>query len=143
MTDVRVVDADWRTLQPLAAPLRTEVFVHEQGVPQALEWDEHDAVSHHFVALNAAEAVIGTARLLPDGHVGRMAVHGEHRRCGVGRALMIAIVAKARELGHRELVLAAQLHAIPFYESLGFQAHGEVFDDAGLPHRWMSRGLHD
>ena len=70
-----------------------------------------------------------------------MAVHAAHRRRGVGRRLMQAVLARAAELGHRQVVLAAQLQAVAFYESLGFQAYGELFYDAGLPHRWMSRGV--
>jgi predicted GNAT family N-acyltransferase len=141
MDEIRIVDGDWESLRALATPLRTEVFVHEQGVPQELEWDEQDAVSHHFIARDGTGTVIGTARLLPDGHIGRMAVHAAHRRRGVGRRLMQAVLARATELGHRQVVLAAQLQAVAFYESLGFQAYGELFYDAGLPHRWMSRGV--
>lgn len=54
---------------------------------------------------------------------------------------MQAMIAAARREGHRELVLAAQLHALPFYARLGFQAFGAEFEDAGLPHRMMRRRL--
>lgn len=140
MSGLRIVEGDWDELAPRAQPLRTAVFVEEQGVPAALEWDEHDAASRHFLAL-ADGHVVGTARLLPDGKVGRMAVSPEWRRRGVGRALLEAVCAAARRDGHAELTLAAQLHALPFYGNLGFQAFGEPFEEAGLPHRMMRRRL--
>jgi predicted GNAT family N-acyltransferase len=40
-----------------------------------------------------------------------------------------------REL--RDITLAAQMHAIGFYERLGYVARGDVFLDAGIEHRWM------
>ena len=42
-----------------------------------------------------------------------------------------------RERGLRLMVLSAQTQALGFYERLGYTAYGPVFDDAGLPHRWM------
>lgn len=141
MTPPRIVEGDWAALAPQAQPLRIEVFVDEQGVPPELEWDEHDAGSRHFLALAADDTVIGTGRLLPDGKVGRMAVARPWRRHGVGAALLEAIAAAAARDGHDELVLAAQLHALPFYANLGFQAFGEPFEEAGLPHRMMRRRL--
>ena len=43
----------------------------------------------------------------------------------------------AREWGFPGITLDAQLHAIPFYEHLGYSVHGEVFLDAGIEHRVM------
>ncbi|HMZ77178.1 MAG TPA: GNAT family N-acetyltransferase, partial [Rhodocyclaceae bacterium] len=76
-------------------------------------------------------------RLLPDGHVGRMAVLPAWRGRGVGRAVLTALMAEARRRGLSRLVLHAQTHAEGFYAGFGFVAEGEVFDDAGLPHRTM------
>ena len=80
-------------------------------------------------------------RLLPDGHIGRLAVVREWRGRGVGSALLDHFVALARERGHAIARLNAQTHAIPFYEAHGFATSGEVFDDAGIPHREMSKRL--
>jgi len=116
--------------------VRRAVFVVEQGVPEEEEIDEHDPVSTHFLAISS-ETPVGAARLLTSGRIGRVAVLREWRRAGVGRALMIAAIAAAEERGDRELVLHAQVHSIPFYESLGFAASGEFFEEAGIPHREM------
>lgn len=81
---------------------------------------------------------VGTARLLPDGHIGRVAVLSSARGTGIGYQLMEAAIKAAREAGHSHAALSAQLHALAFYERLGFVAHGDVFMDAGIPHREMT-----
>ncbi|QTF93939.1 GNAT family N-acetyltransferase, partial [Halomonas sp. BM-2019] len=90
----------------------------------------------HFLALREG-VPIGTARLLPDAHIGRVAVLPEARGLGIGVALMRAAIEAARRQGHDAVELAAQTHALAFYENLGFSAYGEVFLDAGIPHRNM------
>lgn len=131
-----VVPVSWSSESAALLAVRRAVFVVEQGVSEEEEIDEHDPVSIHFLARSEGRPV-GTARLLASGRIGRVAVLREWRRAGVGRALMLAAIAAARERGDRELVLHAQVHSIPFYESLGFYASGEVFDEAGIPHREM------
>ena len=89
---------------------------------------------------------IATGRLLFEGgpghgHIGRIAVLEEHRRRGHGRAIMLALHREARSRDVRLLTLAAQLHALGFYERLGYVARGEVFLDAGIEHRWMDLEL--
>ena len=111
--------------------------MQEQGVPEALEWDEWDAPSRHFLAEDAQGHPIGTARLLPDGHIGRMAVLAFWRRRGVGTALMRQVLAAAREAGFTAVELAAQTHALKFYARFGFVTHGDEFMDAGIPHYTM------
>lgn len=136
-TATTVQQGDWRELGDAASLIRRVVFIDEQQVPQEEEWDGRDGECLHFLATLNGEPV-GTARLLPDGHIGRVAVLSSARGAGIGYRLMEAAIAAAREAGHRHAALSAQLHALAFYERLGFVAHGEVFMDAGIPHREMT-----
>ncbi len=132
---------DWRDAAPLVAPLRWRVFCVEQGVPRELELDEQDPLSLHAVAEDAAGEVIGTARLLPDGHVGRFAVTAAQRGRGIGARLLQALLAEAARRGHGRVELHAQLAAEGFYARYGFERTGSVFMEAGIAHATMARTL--
>lgn len=139
-------DCETQDDRDAAMRIRFEVFVDEQGVPPELEADEHDAAALHLLALDAAtRAPVGTARVLDKGDgvakIGRVAVRKEHRGRGVGEALMRRAMEAARAAGMTRAILDAQLPVIPFYEHLGFVAEGPIFDDAGIPHRRMTRSL--
>jgi predicted GNAT family N-acyltransferase len=134
MFDIRLLD--WPAAQAQAQRIRFTVFVDEQRVPPELEMDEHDATSVHALAFADGKA-IGTGRLLPDGHIGRMAVLKEWRGRGVGLALLRALVDAARERGDRDVVLNSQVHALGFYGAEGFKAEGAVYEEAGIPHQVM------
>lgn len=133
----RIVIGDWDDLREDAQRLRIEVFVIEQGVPIELEWDEGDEVSIHAVAYDEAGQAVATGRLLPDGHIGRMAVRQSARGQRIGSQVLKALLAEAAREGHTELVLHAQLHAWTFYERHGFVGEGEEFMEAGIAHRRM------
>ena len=132
--DYRVESGNWTTIMARAQPLRFEVFVREQGVPQELEMDAFDAVSLHALAVDAAGNAIGTGRLLPDGHIGRMSVLRQWRDQGVGTALLRHLMAAASRAGLRRLRLNAQSGAASFYARFGFVADGPEFVEAGIPH---------
>ncbi len=117
------------------------VFIIEQQVPELLEWDEFDVVSLHALAEDMEGHAVGTGRLLPDGYIGRMAVKREWRGRGVGGTILGFLIDCARKRGDRTVNLNAQTHAIGFYQRYGFVAHGEEFQDAGIPHRQMSLKL--
>ncbi|WP_295880921.1 GNAT family N-acetyltransferase [uncultured Thiohalocapsa sp.] len=136
-TDFRVRRADWEQDGAALTVVRRQVFVREQGVPETLEWDGLDTEAVHLLAEAADGTAIGTARLLPSGQIGRMAVLAAHRRRGVGRALLLELLRIAEDEGVRPLFLHAQVSALPFYAGLGFAPEGEVFDEAGIPHRRM------
>jgi predicted GNAT family N-acyltransferase len=139
--DVRIELGDWEAMRALAAPIRFSVFVEEQKVPAEIELDALDALSLHALAFDAQGRAVATGRLLPDGHIGRMAVLKSERGTGVGTAVLLALMKAARAGGHGEVVLSAQTHAVPFYRRLGFVSEGEVYDDAGIPHIDMRRGV--
>lgn len=121
--------------------IRIAVFCIEQDVPPELEWDGVDPRCEHALAVDAGGRAIGCGRLLPDGHIGRMAVLREWRGRGVGGALLEHFVALARRRGHTVARLNAQVHAIPFYRAHGFVVEGDEFEEAGIPHRAMARPL--
>jgi predicted GNAT family N-acyltransferase len=126
-----------------ARELREAVFVREQGVPAALEWDGRDESAVHVVVTEGARTV-GTARLrVVDGaaKVERVAVARTHRGRGIGRMLVRHVESEARARGLTRVVLHAQQSAVPFYAALDYREVGEPFDEAGIPHRAMERDL--
>ena len=139
MSAAKVRILDWHIAAPLARPIREAVFLREQGVPEDMEWDEFDAVSRHALAYEATGRAVATGRLLPDGHIGRMAVLRGFRRRGMGGAVLAALLEEARRLGYPELMLHAQTHAAPFYARFGFVPEGAEFMEAGIPHLLMVR----
>jgi len=131
---------DWPAAEEQAKRIRFTVFVEEQRVPADLEMDENDAQSLHALAYADGRAV-GTGRLLPDGHIGRLAVLKEWRGRGAGKAMLRKLIDAARQRGHREVVLSAQVHALEFYRAEGFDPEGAVYEEAGIAHQAMRRRL--
>jgi predicted GNAT family N-acyltransferase len=128
------VRATWTADRGMLERVRREVFVLEQGIPESAEWDPEDATSVHVLATLNREPV-GTGRLNRAGKIGRIAVLPAQRGRGIGT---MSLLHEARRLGIREPCLHAQVQAVPFYEKLGFERKGEVFDEAGIPHVRMS-----
>ena len=129
---------DWQALGADASRVRQEVFIQEQGIPAEMEWDADDAPALHAVAYNRLGQPLATGRLLQPapgvGQIGRMAVHRVLRGAGLGREILQALLAAARERGDREVLLHAQRSAEGFYGRLGFAPRGEPFDEVGIPH---------
>lgn len=124
--------------------IRRAVFIEEQGIAEAEEWDDLDGQAIHLLAWQDGEAV-GTARIFLDGStgkIGRVCVMPAARGAGLGRQLIKAAVDVLRSRhGVLQARLGAQVQAMGFYEKLGFAPVGEVYDDAGIPHQDMVRDL--
>ena len=136
-----VLVSSWEEIREHARTIRYSVFVQEQGVPAELEWDDMDAASWHALAFAEDGTPVATGRLLPDGHIGRMAVLKSARGTGMGARVLDALMAKAAELGYPRLILNAQTHAEPFYARVGFERVGKEFEEAGIPHIEMQKRL--
>ncbi len=135
--------AEWSREEQRAAlhDLRDTVFIQEQHVPEERERDGIDGDCLHVLARDEDGQPIGCGRLTSTRKIGRMAVLAEWRGQGVGAAMLRELITRAREMGWTDVSLHAQTSAIGFYERAGFEAHGDIFDDAGLPHRAMRLGL--
>ncbi|MBL8501676.1 MAG: GNAT family N-acetyltransferase [Nitrosomonas sp.] len=131
----------WEEAATALRAVRTAVFIREQQIPEELEWDQFDAVSVHALAVNNTGQPVGTARLLPDGHIGRMAVLKEWRGQGLGSALLTTLLRVLIKRRQFEAQLHAQTSAIPFYKKFGFQVVGKEFMEAGIPHIKMTLSI--
>lgn len=140
-TGIDVRRADWERDRDLLRRVREQVFIEEQNVPRDLEWDDADAEAIHFLAEDHRGTAVGTARLLPSGQIGRMAVLADRRGYGIGQSLLEAAIEAARSEGHYSVFLHAQTHAQAFYAKAGFQAVGDEFSEAGIPHVQMEMDL--
>lgn len=125
-----------------AIDVRLDVFVHEQGVPLALEIDGKDEQSVHWIA-TSNDRVCGTVRLRPmhekQVKLERLAVRSEARRQGIARALIVEAERYAQQVGATEIVLHAQVQALPLYEQLGYEIASPLFLEAGIEHRTMKK----
>ena len=129
-----VIKTDWISSQIAISEVRTQVFVEEQAVPYKLDFDGLDNTAVHWLAVTLQGKPVGTARLLKDGHLGRMAVLKDFRHQGIGTAILESCIAYAKTDHFNRLYLHAQLTAIGFYKKQGFSAYGQQFMDANIPH---------
>ncbi|MDO9051985.1 MAG: GNAT family N-acetyltransferase [Methylotenera sp.] len=130
----------WQTHAIQLKTVREQVFIIEQHVPIALEWDGLDDEALHLLAINDGGVAIGCARLPGYGSIGRMAVLQPWRGLGVGKAILYAAVAQYQQQGMQPITLSAQMHAIPFYQKAGFEVCSEPYLDAGILHVNMRLG---
>jgi len=129
----------WEQLGADARSVRTAVFIQEQGIPAALEMDARDATATHAVAFDGKGVPLATGRLLPDAHIGRMAVLAAHRGRGLGATILRTLLAMAQGKGMGAVRLHAQASAIGFYRRAGFVTEGEPYEEAGIAHQTMVR----
>lgn len=138
---MKIALADTDTARQACFDIRRAVFIEEQQIPEAEEWDADDATCLHYLAGEDA----GTARIIARGDtakIGRVAVTLAHRGTGLGAMIMRALMDDAKARGFVRAELESQTYAIPFYERLGFVAEGPEYDDgSGIMHRLMRASL--
>lgn len=141
MSRIRIREASWPADRTSLETVRSAVFIREQGVPRALEFDGLDAAALHWLAF-AEQQPVGTLRLLPTGQIGRMAVLPAYRGHGIASRLLRHAIAAAEGHGWDEVWLNAQYARRSFYAAHGFIVISDIFEDAGMPHQRMLRRLH-
>ncbi len=137
----RLVAASWPEDSAALGAIRRTVFIEEQQVPEALEWDGLDEVCQHVLVTDRSGHPVGTGRIKTDGHIGRMAVLKDCRGQGIGSAILTALLELTRQIKSPRVTLHAQVTAIHFYEKHGFTVCSDEFMDAGIAHRSMERLL--
>jgi ElaA protein len=125
--------------------LRTDVFFIEQKIDEEeLDWRDLEPTTQHLWIMDDT----GTAsylRVLEDAEpeyrdarrsVGRVVTRADRRGEGLSKLLLAEVIAS---FGHEALLLHAQEYIAPLYAKFGFEAFGEVYIEAGIPHISMYR----
>ncbi|KAJ1943139.1 hypothetical protein EC988_006310, partial [Linderina pennispora] len=124
-----------------AVQVRIRVFVEIQGFPLEEEVDEYDKTALHIVCTDDG-AVVGTLRVLRSpgvAKIGRVVIVPEYQGKGIGKQMMRFAESYVAE-NYEDCMLTklgSQLDKRGFYESCGYVAEGDVYDDLGCPHIWM------
>lgn len=115
--------------------IREEVFCKEQGFVNEID-DLEDSSFHLLYYFN--DLVIGVCRfyeLEKDIYkIGRIAVLKEYRNKGIGRKIVNSAISYIKELKAKKIYIYSQLHAVGFYEKLGFIVEGDIFYEEDHPH---------
>lgn len=121
--------------------LRDIVFVVGQKITAECEVDGEDPQCEHVVGRDASGAIVATARLFLGKtpiKVGRIAVHTDLQRGGLGSVLMRYV---NDLIGDRPAVMSAQAHLEPWYVRMGWRRRGEIYSEAEIPHCEMTRNI--
>lgn len=140
-TDFRIEKVSWQSHARDLEAIRTRVFIEEQSVPVELEWDEDDKNCVHMLVYTKTGKPVATGRMLNSGQIGRMAVLQKYRHQGIGKLILRTLLIEAEKTGLKKVFLNAQINAVDFYTSFGFNETGSRFNDAGIQHIRMMKTL--
>jgi len=129
-----LVLTDWLTSREQLEAIRRKVFILEQKIPEADEFDDADENSSHVLVLSEKRDAVGTGRIEATGKIARIAVVAEFRDRGVGTAILERLIEEARSRGYDRVFLHAQTQALDFYKKFGFVSDEKAFMEAGIPH---------
>ena len=147
---------DWAQSSRTLRQIRTSIFIEEQHVPEALEWDGLDTTALHLLAqiqapkttdkdqarpIACQTEAVGTARIIITNdiaHIGRMAVLPHWRSRGIGHKILQRAITECQQRSVKKIILNAQTYVLNFYQKAGFKISSEEFLDAGIMHKEMT-----
>jgi len=117
--------------------IRYEVFVIGQNCPEELEWEFEEESTHFLLIENDIPLASARHRKTEKGYkLERFAVLETARGKGYGMQILKAILEDIKESKALKY-MHAQEQVIPFYEKVGFEKSGNIFEEAGIMHYKM------
>ena len=120
--------------------IRKAVFVEEQHVEEAQEFDGKDVFSMH-VLVWSDDVPAGTGRIwfenLETVRLGRIAVLKEFRGKKIGDLLVRMMLNYVLDLDVEKVVIHAQSDKLGFYKRYGFKTTSESYMEDGIEHNTM------
>lgn len=121
--------------------LRQDIFIIEQDCIYN-DLDNYDPLCEHLL-LKDGTNVVACARIVPENtkfnqlSIGRVAVHKEYRRQGLGKEMMLKALEVLSKKNIDTVIIEAQSYLMAFYESLGFHKISEAYTVDGISHHKM------
>lgn len=126
--------------------LRYKILLEPLGLKFLDSFRPEEANYLHIGCIeNLDDKLIGGLILAPvDNETIRMmqvAVDTIYQGEGVGRQLVQYAEKRAKEAGYSKIVMHAMLSVVSFYEKIGYQPEGNVFDEQGITFLKMMKPL--
>ncbi|MGP9037183.1 GNAT family N-acetyltransferase [Bacillus stercoris] len=129
-----------------ALKIRRGVFIEEQHVSEADEFDEFDTLQEqcqHILVYHENQPV-GTGRARVVGHTAkleRICILKHYRKYGLGKIIVSGLEEIMKEKGLTSYKLHGQTQAAGFYQKLGYQISSQEFMEDGIPHVLMTKEI--
>ncbi|WP_340680723.1 GNAT family N-acetyltransferase [Paraglaciecola sp.] len=136
-----VKNVDWGNEQHKLRKIREKVFVCQWRIPWEYEFDHHDSEAFHILVVDENDQEVATARITPQGEIGRIAVEPLYRESEIYQVLYSALIKIAEQLGLQDVLVHCELEGVEYYQQQGFRPVGSVFMDAGIPRQSMECSL--
>lgn len=149
MPECSIIEKHWSELTTselyAVLKLRTDVFFIEQKIDEEeLDWRDAEATTvHYWIADDGGTAaylrvIEDPEPTFRDAHrlFGRVVVRPDRRGQGLAQLLIDQVM---HRFGHEPMLLHAQTYIAPLYAKYGFEAMGDEYEEAGLPHVLMYR----
>ena len=134
----KMIDIDFGTNRcDELAELRYKVLLEPLGLKFLEHYREKEIGDIHIGCVESLDdKLVGGLLMIPlDNHeirIMQVAVLPKYQREGVGHKMIDYAISKARAAGYSKLVMHAMLSVVHFYETLGFKAEGDVFEENGI-----------
>ena len=141
--DIRFINCNSPDFEKVLS-IRNTVFEKEQGAIAAEELDSYDSLlSTEYALIYDGACAVATGRIAHTEQgvkIGRIAVLRSCRGKGVGKMLVNALCTRAEEGGADKILVDSQLHAVGFYQGMGFKKlTDKTIIDRGIVHLPMIR----
>ena len=133
--------AEWKKYDDF----RWEILRKPLKTPNVPLKDNLEDVSFHFIAINSDNIIKACGRVhlnsSDEAQIRYMAVDKDHRRMGLGSAIVKKLEAEAKLLGATYVMLNARENAINFYKSHGYDEIALYNSNIDIPHTRMEKRL--
>lgn len=125
--------------------LRTKILRKPLGLEFTIDQLSNEYNDFHFGIYNQELKLLGGMIFNNTGNntlkMRQVAVDDVFQNKGIGKFMVKQSEEWAKEKGFNKIELNARDTAIPFYQSLGYYAEGEIFIEVSIPHIKMVKNL--
>jgi hypothetical protein len=125
--------------------LRTKILRKPLGLEFTIDQLSNEYNDFHFGIYNQELKLLGGMIFNNTGNntlkMRQVAVDDVCQNKGIGKFMVKQSEEWAKEKGFNKIELNARDTAIPFYQSLGYEAEGEIFIEVSIPHLKMVKNL--
>lgn len=126
--------------------LRYKILLEPLGLKFLDKYRENEMSYLHVGCIESLDdKLVGGLMLIPvnneDIRLMQVAVDTKYQREGIGREMVKYAEKRAKKAGFSRIIMHAMLSVVHFYEKLGYQQEGDIFEESGITFARMVKNL--